>query len=158
MTCLGSKDTTTEIIFDTNTLSTACNIWSAPALNGILWPFSSDSTPELHERSEKALISFVCSDEATLSTSDFLTKFEQLLDKFGIEAVLFLTSRRIRETSGNVALGKKCVIRSRFAEPKVEFRIRYLILFSMMHIPAVSICYKLICLIYHSQLPEMVAS
>jgi hypothetical protein len=105
MSCLGSS---------TDYYESACSFW----------PFSSSGSTSAPEKNELELLEYICSDAAKQSTGDFLSKFEYLLDKYGVEAVLFLTSRRIQKTSGSVALGKKCVIRSRLAESKVEFRIR----------------------------------
>ena len=61
---------------------------------------------------------------------DFINKFEILLDRYGVEAVLFLSGGRDclkRQQSGCGAIvGKACSIRSRFKRPcEVEFGIRY---------------------------------
>jgi hypothetical protein len=49
-----------------------------------------------------------------------VSAFEELLDKFGLECVVFLPI-----TEASQPTGKKCVLRSKLGEGKVEIRLRF---------------------------------
>lgn len=56
---------------------------------------------------------------------DFISKFEALLARFGIEAVIFLRERNRRSCNFEKSVGKVCVIRSHWKRPEeVEFGVR----------------------------------
>lgn len=56
---------------------------------------------------------------------DFISKFEALLARFGIEAVIFLREKNRRVYNFDKSVGMVCVIRSHWKRPEeVEFGIR----------------------------------
>ena len=72
--------------------------------------------------SEESLIEILTKPIEPANNADFLTNFERLLDRFGIEAVLFLKVHRASRWFK--ISGKRCSMRSKMGFTGLEFRIR----------------------------------
>ena len=82
----------------------------------------SDTTTVDDGPSEETLIETLIKPIEPANNADFLTCFERLLDRFGIEAVLFLKVHRASRWFK--ISGKRCSMRSKMGFTGLEFRIR----------------------------------
>ena len=97
------------------------SIFFSPSVVG-LKDGSNDATAVDDGPSEESLIETLTKPIEPENNADFLTNFERLLDRFGIEAVLFLKVHRASRWFK--ISGKRCSMRSKMGFTGLEFRIR----------------------------------
>ena len=92
-----------------------CGIW-VPWFGGS----SADQTPSSAEEAETIIESILTATVLPNYAERVLPQLEVLLDKHGIESVVYLPAK----SGGQQPVGKKCMIRSYMDQARVEFRVR----------------------------------
>jgi hypothetical protein len=97
---------------------------SSQSVCGIWIPFLSTNAGEAatssSEEAESIIDSILTASVLPNYQEKVLPQLEILLDKHGIESVVYLPSKG----GGQLASGKKCMIRSYMGQARVEFRVR----------------------------------
>jgi hypothetical protein len=97
---------------------------SSQSVCGIWIPFFSSNSGEAAttstEEAESIIDSILTASVLPNYQEKVLPQLEILLDKHGIESVVYLPSKG----GGQMASGKKCMIRSYMGQARVEFRVR----------------------------------
>lgn len=92
-----------------------CGIW-LPWFSGS----SADPPPSSAEEAESIIESILTATVLPNYAERVLPQLEVLLDKHGIESVVYLPAK----SGGQQPVGKKCMIRSYMDQARVEFRVR----------------------------------
>ena len=100
---------------DSSSTQSVCGIW-IPFLSSNAGEAATSSS----EEAESIIDSILTASVLPNYQEKVLPQLEILLDKHGIESVVYLPSKG----GGQLASGKKCMIRSYMGQARVEFRVR----------------------------------
>lgn len=93
-----------------------CGVWLPSWFGG----GSADQPPSSAEEAESIIESILTATVLPNYAERVLPQLEVLLDKHGIESVVYLPAK----SGGQQPVGKKCMIRSYMDQARVEFRVR----------------------------------
>ena len=98
-----------------------CGVWLPWGWGGVGGSGGGSSAHESQQDEVESIIDSILTGSVLPNYAErVLPQLEVLLDKHGIESIIYLPSR----AGGQLPVGKKCMIRSAMGQARVEFRVR----------------------------------